>query len=175
MSGQLDDRKRWLVPLSLAVSFLANDGEELATLVPTLPDTLARLPLDKPLPKWVYEVDQVHINTGITMMGALCTASVVDGVRTRGRGALYQDFQWAFGMHGLGHIAAALVTKGYSTGIATSPTVVLPQFGFSLRELRAAGVPHEPHLLRVVARVGGWLLISHLIGAVVSRVVRARA
>ena len=168
MRGRLGDRQRWTVPLSLAVSFLANDGEEFLTLVPTWPDVLDRLPVDVSVPSWVRDVDQCHVNVGIAMMGALCAAAVADGVRSRGRGSLYQDFQWVFGLHGFGHIAAALVFRRYATGVASSPIVVIPQLGFALRALRRAGVPHAIRPVRALARIGAWLALSHAAGAAVS-------
>lgn len=84
MRGRLGDRQRWTVPLSLAVSFLANDGEEFLTLVPTWPDVLDRLPVDVSVPSWVRDVDQCHVNVGIAMMGALCAAAVADGCAAAG-------------------------------------------------------------------------------------------
>ena len=50
MNGTLDDRHRWLVPLSLAVSFIANDGEEALTMVPAMERTLGALPSWIPVP-----------------------------------------------------------------------------------------------------------------------------
>ncbi|WP_076463361.1 HXXEE domain-containing protein [Actinomyces mediterranea] len=172
MTGRLSGRKRWLVPLSLAVSFAANDGEELLTLTPSLQRTVDALPAWIPVPARVAAIDQRHVNAAIVMMGALCASAVVNGMRTCGRGRLYQDFQWAYGLHGFGHLAAAALTKGYTTGVATSPTVVLPQLAYALHSLDAAGVPHRMRPLRALARVGGWLALSHLTGALWSHVYR---
>ena len=173
MNGQLEGHKRWTVPLSLALSFLANDGEELLTIVPSLPETLDRVSERTagrvPIPGLLRDIDQTHINVGVAMMGALCAAAVADGVRSRGRGALYQDFQWVFGLHGLSHIGASLVTKGYTTGVLSSPTVVLPQFAYVMRALVLAQVPHRFHPVRAISRVAGWLAVSHLTGYIVSR------
>lgn len=174
MDGVLDDRQRWAVPLSLAVSFLANDGEEFVTLVPTLHKTLAALPSWVRVPSWCRRVDQRHVNVAIAMMGGLCAAAVVDGVRTRGRGRLYQDFQWVFGLHGFGHLAMAAVTRGYTTGSATSLPVVLPQLAYAVRALRAGGVPSTVKPLRALYVTGGWLAVSHATGALVSHVLRTR-
>ena len=87
MDGRLDDRERWLVPLSLAASFLANDGEELLTMAPTFQKTLDALPswLRLPLPR---DLDQRHVNVGIAMMGGLCVAAVANGIRTAAGAAL---------------------------------------------------------------------------------------
>lgn len=174
MNGTLDDRHRWLVPLSLAVSFIANDGEEALTMVPTMERTLDALPSWIPVPPWSRRIDQRHVNVAIAMMGGLCAAAVVDGVRTRGRGRLYQDFQWVFGLHGFGHLAMAVVTRGYTTGSATSLPVVLPQLAYAVRALRAGGVPSTVKPLRALYVTGGWLAVSHATGALVSHVLRTR-
>lgn len=168
MDGQLDGLRCWLVPLGLAASFAANDGEELATMVASSRRTLGALPIGGRLRDRALRVDQRHVNAAIAMMGALCAAAVCDGIRTRGRGWLYQDFQWAFGLHGIGHIAASLATRGYTTGVATSPTVVLPQLWCAARALRRAGVPRTARPLRAAALVGGWLALSHAVGAAAS-------
>lgn len=168
MNGMLNDRQRWTIPLSLALSFIANDGEELLTLVPTLPKTLDALPPWIRVPAWSRRIDQRHVNTGIAMMGGLCAAAVINGIRSRGRGRLYQDFQWVFGLHGFGHLAAAAATKGYTTGSVTSLTVVLPQLAWSIRVLKRSKVPSTVNPLRAIVVMGGWLALAHATGAVVS-------
>lgn len=149
--GELNDRERWLVPLSLWGSYLANDGEELATMART-----TGLPVR-------------HVQVGVGVMGLLYGAAVVDGIRTRGRGRLYQDVQLAFGAHGLGHLAASALRRGYTTGVATSPTVVLPQWWWASRRLRAAGVPRTCHPLRSALVTGSWLALAHAVGALAAR------
>lgn len=62
-------RSRWLVPATLGFSFLANDGEEWFTMVPTLGETLSRLPTGLPHPRWLDDVDQTHARVGIAFMG----------------------------------------------------------------------------------------------------------
>lgn len=147
MDGMLEGSDRWLVPLSLWVSFLANDGEELLTM--------ARM----------TGISQTHVRVGIATMGVLYGAAVVDGIRTRGRGWLYQDVQLAFGAHGFGHLAGSALTGRYTTGVATSPTVVLPQWWWAMRRLRRAGVPGVARPLRAAALTGGWLAVAHAAGA----------
>ncbi|MEL4503812.1 HXXEE domain-containing protein [Luteococcus sp. H138] len=151
MDGMLVGPDRWLIPLSLWVSFLANDGEELLTMAPTT------------------GVSQTHVRVGVATMGVLYGAAVVDGIRTRGRGWLYQDVQLVFGAHGFGHLAASALTGRYTTGVATSPTVVLPQWWWATRRLRQAGAPGVARPLRAVALTGGWLAVAHAVGALAAR------
>ncbi|MEL4359327.1 MULTISPECIES: HXXEE domain-containing protein [unclassified Luteococcus] len=143
----LDNRERWLVPLSLGASFLANDGEELLTMAPTT------------------GISQTHVRVGIATMGVLLGAAVADGIHTRGRGWLYQDVQLVFGAHGFGHLAATALGGRYTTGVATSPTVVLPQWWWAASRLRRAGVPRTAHWGRAIALTGGWLTVAHALGA----------
>ncbi|WP_420174276.1 HXXEE domain-containing protein [Luteococcus sp. OSA5] len=151
MQAEFDNRDRWLVPLSLWGSFLANDGEEWLTMAPT-----TGLP-------------QTHVDVGIATMGVLLGAATLDGIRTRGRGWLYQDVQLVFGAHGVGHIAGSVLLRRYTTGVATAPTVVLPQWWWSTTRLRRTGVPRTSHLPRAMAVTGAWLAMAHALGAWAAR------
>ena len=138
--GALNGPMRVLVPASLLVSFAANDGEELATMSATMAGTLARLPA--PLRSLAgsrleaLTVSRRHVQVGVATMGVLVGAAALDGVRTAGRGRFYQDVQRLFGLHAYGHMAAALLTRGYVSGAATSPTVVLPVWWWARSRLR---------------------------------------
>ena len=160
---------RVLVPASLLVSFAANDGEELATMSATMAGTLARLPA--PLRRLAgprlgaLTVSRRHVQVAVPVMGLLFGAAALDGVRTAGRGWFYQDAQRLFGLHAYGHMAAALLTRGYASGAATSPTVVLPVWWWARSRLRRAGVPDRSSLPRAVLVVGSWLVLSHALGA----------
>ena len=160
---------RVLVPASLLVSFAANDGEELATMSATMAGTLARLPA--PLRRLAgprlgaLTVSRRHVQVAVPVMGLLFGAAALDGVRTAGRGRFYQDAQRLFGLHAYGHMAAALLTRGYASGAATSPTVVLPVWWWARSRLRRAGVSDRSSLPRGVLVVGSWLVLSHALGA----------
>ena len=152
MSGQQAGWERSTVPLSLLVSFAANDGEELRTMASTQAATVDRLPGWWPLSGRLREVDQTHVTVAVTSMGLLYAVAAFDGVRSRGRSPLYQDVQWVFGVHGLGHLAAAALTRGYVTGVLTCPTVVLPQWWWVSHRLRSAGVERTVRPARAAAR-----------------------
>ena len=167
--GALNGLMRVLVPASLLVSFAANDGEELATMSETMSGALARLPA--PLRSLAgsrleaLTVSRRHVQVGVATMGVLVGAAALDGVRTAGRGRFYQDVQRLFGLHAYGHMAAALLTRGYVSGAATSPTVVLPVWWWARSRLRRAGVPDRSSLPRAVLVVGSWLVLAHALGA----------
>lgn len=156
MDGTLKGRDRWLVPLSLWGSFLANDGEELLTMART------------PLPGGRH-LSQRHVTVGVSVMGTLYAAAAVEGIRTAGRGRLYQDVQLAFGAHGFGHLGAAALIRGYVSGVATSPSVVLPQWWWAASKLRRAGVQNTADPRRAVLLVGSWLMGAHALGTVAAR------
>ncbi|MFL0425588.1 HXXEE domain-containing protein [Micrococcus luteus] len=161
--GRLDAQNRWTVPLSLFASFLVNDGEELMTMA------------DGPAP-WSFllhptdahgTLDQRHVNVAVGWMSLLLGAAVVDGIRSRGRGPLYQDVQMVFGAHGIIHLANSLRSRDYTTGVATAP-LVLAQWRWAAKRLKDAGVPTVAEPRRGVALMGTWLLTSHVLGAAAS-------
>jgi integral membrane protein len=163
---------RILVPASLLVSFAANDGEELVTMssMPSMvADVLSRLPA--PLRSLAgsrlktLTLSRRHVQVGVATMGVLFGVAVLDGVRTAGRSRFYQDAQRIFGLHAYGHMAAALLTRGYTPGVATSPTVVLPVWWLARSRLRRAGVPDRSSLPRAALVVGSWLVLAHTLGA----------
>ena len=163
---------RILVPASLLVSFAANDGEELVTMssMPSMvADVLSRLPA--PLRSLAgsrlktLTLSRRHVQVGVATMGVLFGVAVLDGVRTAGRSRFYQDAQRIFGLHAYGHMVAALLTRGYVSGAATSPTVVLPVWWWARSRLRRAGVPDRSSLPRAVLVVGSWLVLAHALGA----------
>lgn len=164
-AGRLRGPARVLVPLSLWGSFLANDGEELLTMAATTPATLGRLPGWVPVPAGMRGADQRHINIAVALMGTLYTAAVIDGIASAGRGRLYQDVQLAFGAHGFAHLAASAASRAYTSGVVTSPLVVLPQWWAARRVLRRHQVPTTSQPLRAALLVGGWLLAAHAIAA----------
>lgn len=153
--------KRGAVPASLMLSFLANDGEEILTMVRTVPASLARAP--RWLPGFVrgVRVTQNEVNVAVALMGILYMAAAIDGYRSRGRGWLYQNVQLLFGLHGFIHIGFTLATRTYTSGVATSPTVVIPQWLWARRALSEAGVPNRSRPAHAASLVLPWLAASH--------------
>jgi hypothetical protein len=52
---------------------------------------------------------------------------------------LFQAALAAFSAHSLGHVGASVVFRGYTPGIATVPTVIVPYSLWAWRRLRRAG------------------------------------
>lgn len=166
--SELGDSDRWLVPLSLLMSYLANDGEELLTM----PGSVVAASW-APAPRYLRRpVPRGHARVAIGTVGLLVCVGVIDGIRTRGRGRLYQETQLAFGAHGFTHLAASMSRRGYTPGVLTAPAVVLPQWAWAHRRLRAAKVPRTASPLRAAALAFGTLHLAHALGALATSVVR---
>ncbi len=136
----MDDTTR--VCLGLFAAFAVHDAEELLTMPATSSRALQQLPAWAPVSDEIRErgVSQTHANVSIGIMATLVAASTVAGVRTHGRSALFRGALTAFGVHGFTHMASAVATRGYTTGVATSPTVVIPYWLWARRVLRKNGV-----------------------------------
>jgi Protein of unknown function with HXXEE motif len=85
-------------------------------------------------------LSQQHVNLGISLMGAYVAAVSAVGVRSRGRSRLFRGGLLAFGLHGFGHIGVTAVLRRYTTGVATSPTIVIPYWLWALRALAREGL-----------------------------------
>jgi hypothetical protein len=67
-----------------------------------------------------------YVASAVAAVGLVVAAVAVRGHRTQGRSAFYQNALLGFGLHGLGHIGMSLLTRGYTSGVATSPIIVMP-------------------------------------------------
>ncbi|MBV9846007.1 MAG: HXXEE domain-containing protein [Kutzneria sp.] len=132
---------RRLVASGLFLAWLANDIEEWITVsrwserdAGTSPARRIGLPwLRRPVPA-------AHMRVAIGLMGTLVATASLVGLRTGGRSRLFQAALFGFGVHGLGHLALSVVHRGYTPGVLTAPTVVVPFSVWAWRELRRAGV-----------------------------------
>jgi len=154
------------IPLATAglfVAWLTHDLEELATMTDTS-HTLAQQ-----LPDWVAAPASIrehglttrYLATGIATIGLIIAAAAVRGYRTQGRSALYQNTLLAFGLHGLGHLAVSVLIRGYTSGVATVPVVMLFWL-WATRALEEAGVPNRRSLLAAIALLAGFLAAGHV-------------
>jgi Protein of unknown function with HXXEE motif len=153
-----------LATAGLFVAWMAHDLEELATMSHTSRTLMTRLPDSMPLPASMRQhgLTTRYLTTAIPAVGLVVAAASVRGYRTQGRSAFYQNTLLGFGLHGLGHIGVSLLTGGYTSGVATSPTVVVAFWLWATRALQQAGVPSRRSLPAAIALVAGSLAGGHL-------------
>lgn len=155
----------------LFCAWVVHDAEELLTFQETSRRIFNRLPEAVPLPAGWRDGGFPHrqIVTGMSIMGAVMAAASVEGYRTRGRSMLYQTVLLGFGLHGIGHLVAAAGLRGYASGVATSPTVVIPFWLAATRYLDANGVPVRRSLPLAAASIPVAIGGAHVIAFVVNR------
>ena len=154
------------VSVGLFVAFAVHDAEELVTMAPTSRRVLSRTPTWVPIPDDLRTrgVSQSHVNVGIGIMAALVAGTAVAGVRTQGRSAWFRGGLLAFGAHGLTHLASAVASREYTTGVATSPTIVIPFWLWARRVLRRNGIrEHDAKSTAVAISVFPLLLAVHVV------------
>jgi hypothetical protein len=154
------------IPLATAglfVAWMVHDLEELATMTDTSRTLLQQLPDWTPVPASIRQhgLTTRYLATGIATIGLIVGAAAVRGYRTQGRSAFYQNTLFAFGLHGFGHLVLSLMTRGYTSGVATAPTVVLFWL-WATQALQRAGVPNRRSLPAAIAVLAGSLTIGHL-------------
>lgn len=153
-----------LIAPGLFLAWLANDLEELATMHEDSKDAMRLASRVLPIPAAVRErgISQSHIELGIAMMGGLMLAASADGVRTGGRGRVFQTALFGFGIHGFGHLAQAAAMRRWTTGARTSPTFVIPYWLLASWALRRRGVdPTERVSWPFVIGMPAFLLAVH--------------
>jgi hypothetical protein len=156
------------VTWGLLAAWAVHDAEELVTM-PGWADR-ARPRLERTLPRAparvrdALSVSRPHATVAIGLVGAFVAAASARGARTGGADPLYQATLAGSGWHAAPHVACAVVTRGYTPGVLTAPTVVVP---FALRarsRLRRAGVPVAP-TARAAAVVGPLVVVGAHVAA----------
>jgi hypothetical protein len=155
----------------LFAAWMVHDLEELATMSANSRALVRRLPDWVPVAASVRErgFTQRYVATGIRAVGVVMAAASVRGYRTRGRSAFYQNLLLGFGLHGLGHIGMSLLARGYTSGVATAPTVVIPFWLWASRALRNAGVPNRRSLPAAIALSTGTIAGGRLAAYAITR------
>ena len=155
----------------LFVAWLAHDLEELATMSANSRTIARRLPDWIPLPASVRQrgLTQRNVATGISAVGLVIATATVRGYRTGGRSAFYQNALLAFGLHGFGHMGMSLLARGYTSGVATAPTVVVPFWLWATQALEQAGVPKRRSLPAAIALFAGSLTGARLAAYLVTK------
>jgi hypothetical protein len=96
-----------------------------------------------PLPEDLREkgMSQGQYEVAFMVMAGLMAAASVAGARTGGRSRWFQWALDAYGLHGVGHLASAVLLRRYTSGSITSPVIVIPFWQWARRALAAEGVP----------------------------------
>jgi hypothetical protein len=102
----------------------------------------SRIPTWVPIPDDVRQrgLSQQHVNLGISLMGVYVARVSTLAARSRGRSRLFRGALLAFGLHGFGHIGVTAFLRQYSSGVATSTTIVIPNWLWARRALAREGL-----------------------------------
>ncbi|MGY1604328.1 HXXEE domain-containing protein [Geodermatophilus sp. SYSU D00815] len=136
------------VTWGLFAAWALHDAEELGTMAGWAERARPRLEQDLPwVPPTVWNrmsVSQEHATAAIGVMACVIGAAAARGARTNGRSPFFQAVLAGFGLHAVPHVASAVVTRGYTPGVVTAPTVVAPFALWAWRRLHRAEVPIAP-------------------------------
>ena len=141
------------ISLGLFAAWACHDLEELFTMRETSRMVASRMPNRVPIPDDVRQhgLSQQHVNLGISLMGAYVAAVSALGARSRGRARLFRGGLLAFGLHGFGHIGVTAALRQYSSGVATSPTIVIPYWLWARGALAREGLSDRDSTARWAA------------------------
>jgi hypothetical protein len=148
------------VTLGLFAAWLAHDLEEWFTIGPW---SWQHARPDRRWARWTglrwlrTAVSDDHVHVGITIVGILVGTAAIAGDATGGRSRFFQGVLAAFGLHGFGHLALSAAFRGYTPGVATAPTVVIPYSVWAWRALARANVQRSPGLSMVDAAIAAFL------------------
>lgn len=160
----------------LALCYLVNDTEELLTYVESSRWAAGLLPGRRTAPQEARAgargVSQTHVAIGVPLIGIYWVGAALDGRRTGGRSAFFQDALWAWGVHGFAHLGLSVLRRGYTSGVATAP-LVIGYWVWAERVLRVAGVPRTSSPPRAVAKGLAALVATHGLAALAERALRS--
>jgi uncharacterized protein with HXXEE motif len=160
-----------LATAGLFAAWMAHDLEELATMSGNSRVLITRLPGWLPMPASAREqgLTSRYVASGVAAVGLVVAAAAGHGYRTQGRSAFYQNALLGFGLHGLGHLGTSLLTRSYASGVATSPTIVLPFWLWATRALNQAGVPNRRSVPAAMALAAGSIAAGHLVASFLTK------
>jgi hypothetical protein len=153
--------------LGLFAAWMAHDLEEWFTIGPWSRDHVrSNFSLGRwTMLRWLQSgVSDDHVHVGITIIGGLVAAAAVAGSCTGGRARFFQASVAAFGLHGFGHLALSAGFWGYTPGVVTASTIVIPYSVWAWRELGRAGVRPSAKRSMVDASIAAMLLPVVLVG-----------
>ncbi|QNS03832.1 HXXEE domain-containing protein [Streptomyces xanthii] len=178
-NSSIDEKVSAAVTLGLFAAWALHDTEELVAgprwvreNVPVLRERWPGVP--DGVWRAVEGVDEREFGVAVGVMAGIVGAGAVAGWASGGRSAAYQAMLNGFGLHGLVHMGQALAVRGYTPGVATSPTLVVPFAVWARGRLKRAGVLRAGRGWDAVAGLawaGAATVVSH---GVARRVVRAR-
>jgi hypothetical protein len=130
------------VTAGLFGAWLVHDLEEWFTMAPWSRRNADKIAQTLPVrPPWGDGgISDDHAHASIATMGAVILAASALGVKSRGRSGLFQTALLGFGIHGLSHLGASVLFRGYTPGVVTAPIVVLPYSVWAWRKLNRADV-----------------------------------
>ncbi len=166
------------VTWGLLAAWVVHDAEELCTMPgwadrarPRLERTLPGVPVQT----WHrLSVSRPHAAVAIGLVGAFVGAAAARGARTDGASPLFQATLAGFGWHAVPHVASALVTRGYTPGALTAPTVVAPFAAWAWSRLRRAEVPIAPIPRSAALLVPGVVVGAHVAASGLLRLAAGR-
>jgi hypothetical protein len=160
------------VGLGLFAAWACHDLEELLTMRETSRAVAPRIPDWVPIPDDVREdgLSQRHVNLAIALAGTYVAGLSAVGLRSRGRSPLFRSALLGFGLHGFGHIAQTVALRQYTTGVVTSPTIVIPYWLWARRALAHEGVSEREGTARWAAAN---ILLFPLVHVVTRRLLKA--
>jgi hypothetical protein len=153
------------ISLGLFAAWACHDLEELFTLRETSRAVAARMPDWAPIPDDVREdgLSQQHVNLGISLMGAYLAGASAVGIRSQARSHLFRGVLLAFGLHGFGHLGATVALRQYTSGVVTSPTIVIPYWLWARRALAREGLSDREGTARWAAASFLLIPIVHVV------------
>ena len=129
----------------LLVTWTVHDAEELFTMVPWSRSRLPKLRSELPwVPERVWRAVAVENTTeavvSVLAVGTVIAAAAAAGAATDGRSPFFQIVLAGFGLHTIGHVASAAVSRGYTPGVVTAVLVAAPFSAWAWSRLSAAGL-----------------------------------
>lgn len=116
-----------------------------------------------------------HQNTAVATMGVLVAAAAITGARTRGSSPAYRAMTIAYGVHGLSHLGASVVLRGYTPGVITTPLTVVPYalWAECLARATYGPLPRKAYVWAALALPIS-LALSHGVANLARRIIPAR-
>lgn len=133
-----------------------HDAEEMATMAQESKRIFARLPRGSRSMRRLRKrgISQAHVNLSIGLMGGVIATAAFRGAATDGKSAFFRGSVLAFGIHGIGHVLGSLVSRRYTTGVATAPLVVIPYWLWARRVLRRHNLRDDDSAASRIAYAG---------------------